>query len=313
MVLTILFHPVHRRIYLYVKKKAALASLLTIMFILVVVLVPVYFIGTLVATEALSLYGSLSQSDLTSQSVLAQTRTALAPLAQFGVDVEKLYSYTVSFARSLTTHVGTYALDIGRATANTVVATLLMLYILFFTLRDGEVIGKRIMRALPLGDEKEKLLFSRFVAIVHAMFKGTFIIAIVQGLIGGVLFAAVGIQSAALWAFVMGLLALIPAIGPALVWLPAGLILLASGSVWQGISVLVVGALIISLIDNILRPILVSKDTAMSDVLILLSVLGGLSLFGVAGIIIGPVITAFFLSMWELFEHDYAKELKKYG
>jgi predicted PurR-regulated permease PerM len=83
--------------------------------------------------------------------------------------------------------------------------------------------------------------------------------------------------------------------------------------VWQGVVVLAVGAVVISLVDNILRPILVAKDTAMSDVLVLLSVVGGLSLFGIAGIIIGPVITAFFLSMWQLFEHDYAGELRKHG
>lgn len=313
VVLTILFHPIHKKIYTATKSSAVLASLLTITFILVVVLVPIYILGALVAAEAISLYASFSQSDISSQSILTQTEALLAPLAQFGVNIEVLQSHIVTFVRGLTAQVGTYALDIGRATAGTFIATLLMLYILFFTLRDGESIGTRIMQALPLGDEKEKMLFSRFVAIVHAMFKGTFIIAIIQGVIGGLLFMVVGIQSAALWAFVMGLLALIPAVGPAIVWLPAGLILLATGSVWQGITVLLVGAVVISLIDNILRPILVAKDTAMSDVLVLLSVLGGLSLFGIAGIIIGPVITAFFLSMWQLFEHDYAKELKKHG
>lgn len=123
----------------------------------------------------------------------------------------------------------------------------------------------------------------------------------------------VGIESATLWAFVMALFALIPAVGPAIVWLPVGILLIATGDLWQGIAVLAVGSTLISLIDNLLRPVLVAKGAAMPDVLILLSVLGGLTLFGIAGIIIGPVITAFFLSMWQLFEHDYAKELKKYG
>ena len=313
VVLTILFYPVYRRILTFVKGRAAVASLLTILFILIVVLVPVYILGTLVASEAISLYGSFSKTDISASSLLPQVEALLAPLSQFGLDVGGVQQHIVDFAKSISAQVGTHAIEVGRATANTIIATLLMLYILFFTLRDGSTIGEQVMRALPLGDKKEKMLFERFVAIVHAMFKGTFIIAIVQGAVGGVLFMFVGIESATLWAFVMGVLALIPAVGPAIVWLPAGLLLLASGSVWQGITVLVVGAVIISVIDNILRPMLLSKDAAMSDVLILLSVLGGLSLFGVAGIIIGPVITAFFLSMWELFEHDYAKELAKHG
>lgn len=313
VVLSILFHPVHKYFYEYTKKRAALAALLTILLILIVVLVPMYFIGTLVTREAISLYVNLSQGDITSISVLSQIDSLLAPLKQFGVDTSSLQNELVSLAQSFSAKISVYALDIGRATAGTIVATLLTLYILFFTLRDGKSIGKRIMQVLPLGDEREKMLFKRFVSIVQAMFKGTFAIAAVQGVIGGVLFLIVGIEGAALWAFVMALFALIPAVGPAIVWLPAGLLLLATGATWQGVVVLIVGATIISLIDNILRPLLVGKETAMSDVLILLSVLGGLSLFGIAGIIIGPVITAFFLSMWQLFEHDYAKDLKKYG
>ncbi|MBL4644272.1 MAG: AI-2E family transporter [Candidatus Pacebacteria bacterium] len=313
VVLTILFHPVHKRIFAYTKNRAALAALLTMSFILVVVLVPIYILGTLVASEAISLYVNLSQGDITSLNLLNQIQVLITPLQQFGVNTQDLQLQIVSLAQSFSAQVGTYALQIGRATASTLIATLLTLYILFFTLRDGKSIGLRIMKALPLGDAKEKMLFGRFVAIVHAMFKGTFIIAIVQGAIGGILFITVGIESAALWAFVMALFALIPAVGPAIVWLPTGLLLLAVGDVWQGITVLAVGAVVISLIDNILRPILVAKEAAMSDALVLLSVLGGLSLFGIPGIIIGPVITAFFLSMWQLFEHDYASDLKKSG
>ncbi|MAJ97366.1 MAG: AI-2E family transporter [Parcubacteria group bacterium] len=313
VVLSILFYPLHQRVYSYTKGRAALSSLLTIGSILTIVMIPLYIVGALVANEAVSLYINLTQGDLSSLTMLATIQDALVPLAQFGIDVESVQTNLVAFAQSFSAQIGTYALDIGRATAGTFISILLMLYILFFTLRDGEKTLVRIMQALPLGDAKEKMLFDRFVSIVHVMFKGTFIIALVQGAIGGILFMVVGIESAALWAFVMGLFALIPAVGPALVWLPIGLLLLFAGSVWQGVTVLIVGATLVSLIDNLLRPILVAKEAAMPDVLILLSVLGGLTLFGIAGIIIGPVITAFFLSMWQLFEHDYEKELKKFG
>lgn len=313
VVLTILFHPAHQRIVRAVRGRGSLAALLTILFILVVVLAPIYLLGVLVANEAVNLYINLSQNDVGTLGMLAQIEHLLTPLQQAGLDTASWVDALVAFAQNVSAQIGTYAFDIGKATFNTVVATALMLYILFFTLRDGVTLGERISQALPLGDVKEKLLFNRFVAIVHAMFKGTFIIAVIQGLIGGILFLSVGIESAVLYAVVMGVFALIPAVGPALIWLPVGALLLLSGSTWEGIVVLGVGALLLSTIDNILRPILVARDAAMPDVLILLSVLGGLSLFGIAGIIIGPVISAFFLSMWQLFEHDYSKELKKFG
>lgn len=313
VVLTILFHPLHMRIYSAVRGRAALASLLTIGCIVGIIVIPLYLLGILVANEAVTLYINLSQNDTSALGILSEIEHLIAPLEKLGFDTTNISDSLVAFAQNFSAQVGTYAFDIGKATFNTAIATALMLYILFFTLRDGVAIGARIREALPLGDTKERLLFHRFSSIVHAMFKGTFIIALVQGAIGGILFVSVGIPSAILWAVVMAVFALIPAVGPALVWLPAGLLLLFAGSTWEGFVVLGVGALLLSTIDNILRPILVAKEAAMPDVIILLSVLGGLSLFGVAGIIIGPVISAFFLSMWQLFEHDFAKELKKFG
>lgn len=313
VVLAVVFYPFYKWVLRKMRGYSSFASLITIVFIVIVVVAPLYILGSLVAHEAISLYESFSQQDITSQSIMAQVRVVLQPLSQFGPEVNAMEQQVVSLVQSFSSRIGSFALDIGKATAGTVVGVLLTLYILFFALRDGEAIGKRIMQVLPLGDQKERLLFDRFVSIVRAMLKGSFIIALVQGLLGGILFAAVGFQAAALWGFVMGILSLIPATGTAIVWLPAGLFLIATGSVWKGIIVLAVGTFVIGLVDNLLRPILVAKDTAMPDVLVLLSVLGGITLFGVTGIIIGPVITAFFLSMWQLFEHDYEKELKKHG
>ena len=315
VVLAILFYPAFCWLAKRFRGQTSIAALVTIVLIIAVVVTPLYILGFLVANEAISLYNLLttSQGELNSSQLLAQMRIMLLPLEQFGFDITALEGHILTLLQNMSAQVGIYALDIGRATANTIVGTLLSFYILFFALRDGAYIMQRIQRALPLGDAKEAMLFKRFVSIVHAMFKGTFIISLIQGVLGGVLFAFVGLPNPALWAFVMAFLAMIPAVGPALVWVPAGLLLLFAGSVWQGVTVLFVGAVIISLIDNILRPILVGKDAGMPDVLVLVSVLGGLALFGVSGIIIGPVITAFFLSMWELFEHDFKTQLKKHG
>ena len=161
--------------------------------------------------------------------------------------------------------------------------------------------------------KREKRLFRKFASTTRATVKGTFLIALIQGALGGILFFAVGISAPFLWGSIMGVLSVIPAIGPGIIWLPAGIILLVSGSIWQGIFVLVAGGLVISLIDNALRPIFVGKDTEMPDFLILLSTFGGLSVFGITGFIIGPIIAAFFLSMWNMFEEEYKKDLSTRG
>jgi len=313
-VLAILFAPVYRYALNYTKGKRALSAILTIILIILVVLIPVYFIGVLVAKEAIALYLALADGpaaegfNLTDQIMQAST-----VLERFGVNAFSVQAKVASFLQGVSAQIANLALEAGRATASVIFSSLLTIYLLFFALRDGEKIVKRVVYALPLGDEKEKVLLQRFVVIVRAMFRGTFLIAIIQGILGMVLFTLVGLQSAILWAVVMTLFALIPAVGPAIVWLPVGILLLMVGSVWQGILVLVVGFVVISMLDNILRPILVGHRAGMPDALVLLSVLGGLALFGLAGIIIGPTITAFFLAMWQLFEHDYANELKEHG
>jgi predicted PurR-regulated permease PerM len=128
---------------------------------------------------------------------------------------------------------------------------------------------------------------------------------VVQGAIGGIAFAVLGIGAPVLWGVVMALLSIIPAVGPALVWVPAAIIMIASGRIVAGVALIVIGSVVIGLADNLLRPILVGRDTKMPDYLILLSTLGGLTAFGLAGIVIGPIIAAFFLSVWRMAEEEY--------
>jgi predicted PurR-regulated permease PerM len=164
---------------------------------------------------------------------------------------------------------------------------------------------------LPLGDDRERELFSKFAGVSRATLKGTLVIGVVQGFIGGLLFWITGINAPVFWGTIMTVFSIIPAVGTGIVWLPAAIILLVNGSIWQGIVLLVGGGVVISLVDNILRPILVGMDTKMPDALILLSTIGGLSMFGITGIVIGPIIAAFFLVVWEIFEQDYAGALEE--
>ena len=156
-----------------------------------------------------------------------------------------------------------------------------------------------------LKDEIGNQLYQRFTSTARAIIKGTLIVGLIQGTMGGILFWALGINSAIVWGVIMILAAMIPGIGCAIIWAPAALIMLATGHVWEGIVLIAVGSLVISSIDNILRPLLVGKDTQMHPLLIFLSTLGGIAVFGVSGFVIGPIITALLSTLWEIYEKHY--------
>ena len=180
-----------------------------------------------------------------------------------------------------------------------------MLYFLFYLFRDGERIVERIIRALPLGDRRERRLFSKFADVARATVKGTLVVAAVQGAIGGLLFWALGIDAAVFWGVVMAVLSLVPAIGSALVWVPAAVILAASGEPGRAAILVAGGVLVIGLVDNLLRPILVGRDTEMPDYLVLIATLGGIAVFGLSGFVLGPVVAALFLVVWDMVIEEY--------
>jgi predicted PurR-regulated permease PerM len=176
-----------------------------------------------------------------------------------------------------------------------------MLYLLFFLFRDGDVLRARIDRALPLRGEYKGELSAKFASVIRATIKGTLVVALVQGLLGGVALAVVGIPGALLLGALMAVLSLLPMIGSFLVWGPIAAYLLISGAFLKGIGLLVFGTLVIGTIDNLLRPLLVGKDTRLPDYVVLVSTLGGIALFGFNGFVVGPVVAALFVATWEQF------------
>ena len=175
-----------------------------------------------------------------------------------------------------------------------------MLYLTFFLLRDGRTITKKIGEATPLSAETRKLLFDKFLTVMRATMKGSFVVAVAQGSLGAVIFWILGIHAPILWGVLMAFLSLLPAVGAGFVWLPVALYLLATGAVWQGVVLIVFGVFVIGLVDNLLRPILVGKDTAMPDYIVLISTLGGIGVFGFNGLILGPLIAAMFIAVWHI-------------
>ena len=170
------------------------------------------------------------------------------------------------------------------------------MYLLFFLLKDGEPLARDVRRAIPLDAAKKAVLVKRFTTVMRATVKGNILVAIAQGALGGLAFWVLGVHAPMLWAVVMAFLSLLPAIGAALIWGPVALYLLAIGQIWQGFGLIAFGVFVIGLIDNLLRPVLVGKDTEMSDYVVLVSTVGGLTVVGLNGFVVGPVIAALFMT-----------------
>jgi len=175
-----------------------------------------------------------------------------------------------------------------------------MVYLLFFFLKDGENIINNCISVFPMDDDHERYLLDQFHQVTKVTIKGTFIVAFAQGFLGFVILSILNIQGAILWGFLMALFSILPGIGTAIVWLPITIFLIYSGMWLQGLILLFSGLFIIGLVDNLLRPYLISKETSLPDYLVLLTTIGGISLFGISGFVIGPIIASLFISIWSL-------------
>ncbi len=195
-----------------------------------------------------------------------------------------------------------------RGTAWFMLSLFVVLYAMFFFLSGGRDLLRKILYYMPLDSKRENLMVSKFVSVARATIKGTFVIGIVQGTLAGLGFYVAGIGSAAFWGTVMAVLSIIPGVGTALIWIPGVIFLAVTGHFTAAVLLAAYCAVVVGTVDNILRPILVGRDTKMPDLLVLLSTLGGLILFGAVGFIIGPIVAALFVTVWEI----YGEAFKEY-
>jgi predicted PurR-regulated permease PerM len=310
--LGIVIYPLHARLAARIRDRQALAAIISVVIVVIVVILPLVGLGAAVAREGGALYEQLQTNGVGIDSVFTRvqetTPRIISIVERFGVDPARLQEQAQTAAVTASRFIADRAVSIGQGTLRGTIFFFLMLYLLFFFLRDGPRILEALIRALPLGDKRERHLLERFAGVSRATIKGTLVVGIVQGAIGGIAFALLGIGAPVLWGVVMALMSILPAVGTALVWLPAAIILLINGQIFGGIALILVGVFVIGLVDNLLRPILVGRDTQLPDYLILLATLGGLAGFGLAGIIIGPTIAAFFLSVWQMAEQEFSAD-----
>jgi predicted PurR-regulated permease PerM len=196
-----------------------------------------------------------------------------------------------------------------RATAVFVFHFVILLYTMFFFLTDGPPLLNGVLAYLPLNSTDQQRMLDKFVSVTRATLKGTVLIGAAQGLLGGLAFRAVGIDGAIFWGTVMTVLSIIPGIGGALIWVPASIVMITSGEVGRGVALAAFCALVVGSIDNLLRPLLVGRDTQMHELLIFFSTLGGLLMFGVMGFIVGPILAALFVTVWDMFATAYRSSL----
>lgn len=290
----------------------SLASALTLLIILLIVIIPLTIILSIVFVQAVQV-GQAAGPWI--QQTLAQPGLILSKLKDL-----PFYGYLVTYQGTIMTKLGELVSSISsllvngisQFTASTVHAVFLffiLLYAMFFFIRDGEKLINIILYYLPLEDGPERMLLDHFSSVSRATLKGTFLIGLIQGTLAALGFAMAGINAVVFWGLIMTVLSIIPLIGTSLVWIPAVIYLVLSGHPVKAVILGLYCALVVGSIDNILRPILVGKDTKMHELFILLGTLGGIALFGIWGVLIGPVIAALFVSIWNLYGRTFAEYL----
>ncbi len=311
-----LVHPVYRWLVRLLHGRENLASGITVTGIIVLILVPLSILIGIVVTQAISVGQSVTpwiHSFIHEPSVVSDYLKKLP----FYEQALPYRDFIIHKAGQLVGTVSSFLIEsLSSATKLTVDAlfgTIIMLYVMFYFLTMGRKLLEKILYYLPLEDKDEQLLLNRFTSVAGATIKSTLIIGMLQGLICGLGFSFAHIKAPVFWGSVMAVMSIIPAVGTAIIWGPALLILAMQGD-WHGTLILaVVCGAIAGNLDNLLRPRLVGKDTEMHDLFVLFGTLGGISMFGIQGIIVGPIIAALFITIWEIYGNSFHRYLPSVG
>lgn len=307
VILAMLFAPVQRALMRRMPRRANTATLVTLSAVILMVIIPVIGLTMSLVNQGAQIYGRIRSGELNFGAYLGKIIEAMPGWlhrmldAQGLLDLPSIQQRLAESSSEIGQFLASQAVNIGQNTVHILASTGVLLYVLFFLLRDGGQLAAMFYRAIPLDDEPKNHLLGKFAAVIKATVKGNVAVAIVQGALGGIILWALGIQGVILWSVVMAFLSLLPAVGSGLIWGPIALYFLATGATWQGVVLLVYGVCVIGMVDNVLRPVLVGKNTKMPDYVVLVSTIGGMSLFGLNGFVIGPMIAALFMAAWDLY------------
>lgn len=303
-IFTAVSYPMYQWFLRWVRGRSAVAAIATLLVLVTVVIGPLLGVLGAGANEALRI----------SEVARPQLERLVQRPGEFNrrLRVVPGYRFIEPYRRQIYAKAGelvgsTSAFMFGALSATTVASAMLilhfviLLYTMYFFLTGGPALLTSVLAYLPLTEADKTRMLDKFVSVTRATLKGTVLIGVAQGLLGGLAFRAAGIEGAIFWGTVMTVLSIIPGIGGALIWLPASIILMTTGEVWRGIGLAAFSGLIIGSVDNLLRPLLVGRDTQMHELMIFFSTLGGLLMFGVMGFIVGPILAALFVTVWDMF------------
>lgn len=307
-VIAIMFYPLHARMTKHLPRGISLT--ITLASVVITILIPLAILSILLVNESIDLYQTVASQDIRGALDAAGEWLQHTPFAPYVLDAKLNWpTYAAKFANATTGTIFGVLKNITQHSVRFVFMLFIMFYSLYYFLKDGKVILTRLMQLSPLGDKYEIMLYEKFTSTTRATLKSTIIVGGIQGTIGGLLFLFAGIEGALIWGTIMVVLAIIPAVGPPLVLIPAGIISLILGN-FGAAAVILVGSVVVSFIDNLIRPPLIGKDIQMHPLVVLFSTLGGIVVFGVSGFVIGPIIAALYTSVMSIYEHFYRSELK---
>ncbi|MEE4242524.1 MAG: AI-2E family transporter [Desulfopila sp.] len=317
LLLAVVFSGIVYPLYLWFQKytggRKSLSSMLTLTTSLLVIIIPFIFLLGLVAEQAVNL-GEMVKPWVTGPDKFSFSADKLPQWFPFA---DKLAPYSAEISAKIAQLAGTISVflasSLARISEGAAIFFLnlfVMLYGMFVFLMSGPTLVKKLMSYSPLSESDQKKMVEVGLSVSRATVKGTIVIGIIQGVLGGIGFAVAGIESAVFWSAVMAVLSVVPGIGSMLVWVPAVIYLMMTGEVTVGLILFIYCAGVVGTIDNFLRPVLVGRDAEMPDLLILLSTLGGLSLFGASGLVLGPILAALFLTVMTIYSEVFADWLE---
>ncbi|OEY66720.1 AI-2E family transporter [Marinobacter sp. X15-166B] len=307
--IAVIFYPIQVWLLSKLGNRPNTIAFITLLLCVVIVVLPVIALVSSLVAEGVWLYQQIQDGVIKPGEYIDRVNQSFPAiqgfLAQFDINFNELRERAVTAVVGASQFLAKRALGLGQNTFQFFLNLALMVYLAFFLLRDGTKLVDLMIHALPLGDERERLLFAKFAEVTRATVKGNLLIAIIQGALGSFIFWALGLSGALLWGVVMAIVSLLPAVGAAIVWVPVAIYLAAIGEMLSATILTLFGVIVIGLADNILRPIFVGRDTKLPDYIVLLSTLGGIVMFGINGFVMGPLVAALFMAFWGIFIREF--------
>jgi predicted PurR-regulated permease PerM len=316
VVFTVLFNPIYKWLLQHISNNHSVSALITCVIFLVILLIPAYLLFHITTTRFQDFYRDMIPAiekllDKGSKSPIIQL-ISRSPFKDI-LSIEQINwgSIIQDALQRLTNFIGSVVEKTYRGVFGFVIDMLIILFTMFYLLVDGHNFTEKLRFLLPLKSEYTEMFYNSFITVSRATIKGTFIVGIIQGTVGALTLMIFGIEQWFLWGFVMMVIAIIPLIGPPIVLIPAAVYQLLTNNIWQGIGILFSSFVIVSAIDYIIRPRIVGKSAHIHDLIIFFTMLGGLALYGIWGVIIGPAVSAFVVSAIQIYKKTYFEDLKK--